>query len=72
MRGIPTFVTSDLAICWPVANKDLTKIENPEFPDRTEWLNSLGYMMWTVAEIRTGEVYSSFKSKILEYNLISL
>jgi len=72
VRGIPTFVTSDLSICYPVANTDLTKIENPEFPDRTNWLNSIGYMMWTVDEIRSGKVYLRFKNKILESNLISL
>ena len=29
VRGVPTFVTSDLAIAWPVANNDLLKIESP-------------------------------------------
>jgi len=72
VRGIPTFVTSDLAICWPVANHDLTKIESPEFPDRTQWLNNLGYMMWSIDEIRSGKVYQRFRTKILESNLISL
>ena len=64
VRGIPTFVTSDLAICWPVANTDLTKIETPEYPDRTQWLNDLGYKMWSIQEIRDGTVYKRFKERL--------
>jgi len=64
VRGIPTFVTSDLAICWPVANKDLSKIESPEYPDRTQWLNDLGYKLWSEKEIRDGTVFKRFKTKL--------
>jgi hypothetical protein len=64
VRGIPTFCTSDLAICWPVANKDLKNIENPEYPDRTQWLNDLGYKMWTTQEIKDGTVFRRFKQKL--------
>ena len=64
VRGIPTFCTSDLSICWPVANKDLTKIESPEYPDRTQWLNNLGYKMWTTEEIKDGTVFRRFKQQL--------
>ena len=64
VRGIPTFVTSDLAICWPVANTDLTKIESPIFPDRTQWVHDLGYKLWSEAEIRDGTVFKRFKTKL--------
>ena len=64
VRGIPTFCTSDLAICWPVCNKDLTRIEDPETPDRTQWLNDLGYKMWTTDEIKDGTVFRRFKTKL--------
>jgi hypothetical protein len=64
VRGIPTFCTSDLALCWPVANKDLNNIETPEYPDRTQWLNDLGYKMWSIKEIRDGTVYKRFKQKL--------
>jgi hypothetical protein len=36
VRGIPTFVTSDLALCYPVANTNLNDIESPKYPDRTQ------------------------------------
>ena len=64
VRGIPTFVTSDLALCWPVANNDLSKIESPDYPDRSQWVNDLGYKLWSIKEIRDGTVYKRFKSKL--------
>jgi hypothetical protein len=64
IRGIPTFCTSDLALCWPVANTDLTKIENPDRLDRTQWLNDLGYKLWSTKEIKSGLVFKRFKDKL--------
>jgi len=64
IRGIPTFVTSDLALAWPVANKDLSKIENPEYPDRDQWVYDLGYKQWTEKEVRDGTVFKRFKTKL--------
>ena len=64
IRGIPTFNTSDLALSWPVANTDLTKIETPEYPDRTQWVHDLAYKLWSEKEIRNGTVFKRFKSKL--------
>ena len=64
VRGIPTFVTSDLAICWDVANKDLNNIETPEYPDRDQWVRDIGYKQWTEEEIRNGTVFKRFKEKL--------
>lgn len=64
VRGIPTFVTSDLAICWPVANQDLNNIETPAYPDRTQWVHDIGYKMWSTDEIRSGVVFKRFKEKL--------
>ena len=64
VRGIPTFVTSNLAICWPVANTDLLKIETPIYPDRTQWVYDLGYKMWTTEEIKNGTVFKRFKERL--------
>jgi len=64
IRGIPTFVTSDLAICWNVANTDLLKIETPIYPDRTQWVYDLGYKQWTEKEIKDGTIFKRFKESI--------
>jgi hypothetical protein len=47
-----------------VANKDLNNIETPEYPDRTQWLNDLGYKLWSEKEIRDGTVFKRFKDKL--------
>ena len=49
---------------WPVANTDLTKIETPDMPDRTQWLNDLGYKLWSTEEIKSGKVFARFKEKL--------
>ena len=64
VRGIPTFVTSDLALCWPVANTNLNDIETPKYPDRQQWLYDLGYKLWSEKEIRDGTVFKRFKTKL--------
>jgi len=64
VRGIPTFVTSDLALCWDVANKDLNNIETPEYPNRDQWVHDIGYKQWTEQEIRDGTVFKRFKKKL--------
>ena len=64
VRGVPTFCTSDLALAWPVANKDLSKIEDPEYPDRDQWVYDLGYKQWTEKEIKDGTVFKRFKQKL--------
>jgi hypothetical protein len=49
---------------WPVANHDLTKIESPVMTDRIQWLNDLGYKLWSTEEIRNGTVFKRFKFKL--------
>ena len=64
VRGIPTFCTSDLAICWPVCNQNLEDIENPKYPERQQWGHDLGYKIWSIQEIKDGTVYKRFKQKL--------
>ena len=42
----------------------LKTIESPEYPDRTQWLNDLGYKLWSEKEIRDGTVFKRFKTKL--------
>jgi len=64
VRGVPTFCTSNLAICWPVVNTNLLKIESPKYPDRTQWIYDLGYKMWNEKEIKNGTVFKRFKERL--------
>ena len=53
IAGVPAFVgPSSLAV--PVANLDLSMIETPHMPDRTQWANQLAHTEWTTPELATG------------------
>jgi hypothetical protein len=53
LRGIPAFVhVSSWAA--PVGNTDLSFIENPRRPDRTQWLNDLAWTEWSLDELASG------------------
>lgn len=53
MSGIPAFVDST-SLAAPVGNLDITDIENPRRPDRSEWIIKLAHTEWTINEISTG------------------
>ena len=53
LHGIPAFVGAK-SLAAPVANLDLSKIENPLRPDREQWLNDLAWTEWTLDEIASG------------------
>ena len=53
LNGVAAFVgPSSLAA--PVANLDLSYIENPATPDRNQWCNDLAWTEWTIHEIQLG------------------
>lgn len=53
LEGIPAFVSSS-SLAYPVANHDLSQIESPVMPDRTQWLNDLAHIEYTLREIEQG------------------
>jgi hypothetical protein len=53
INGVPAFVGAS-SLAAPVANLDLTQIENPLRPDRTQWIEQLAHTEWTTAEIESG------------------
>jgi len=65
LAGVPVFV-SEHSMCWDVGNNvnDLSTIENPERPDRTQWCNDIAYSEWTIQEIKDGIPWDRLKSFI--------
>lgn len=53
IAGIPAFVDQS-SLAAPVANLNLSAIEQPCMPDRGDWLLRLSHTEWTTAEIATG------------------
>lgn len=54
IAGVPAFVDSS-SLAAPVANLDLSQIENPLKPDRSQWIVELCHTEWTLDEIATGK-----------------
>jgi hypothetical protein len=53
INGVPAFVGSS-SLAAPVSNLDLSQIENPLRPDRTQWIEQLAHTEWTIPEIESG------------------
>lgn len=53
LGGVPAFVGPE-SLAWDVSNPVLANIENPEKPNRQEWLNDLAHTEWSVPEIAQG------------------
>lgn len=61
--GVPVFVGPE-SLAWDVGNHDLTTINNPIKPDRTQWLNDIAYTEWTVDEIQIGKPLEKIYHKL--------
>jgi hypothetical protein len=53
INGVPAFV-GESSLAAPVANLDLSQLENPSRPDREAWLDHLARTEWTTEEIASG------------------
>ena len=53
IAGVAAFVGAS-SLAAPVANLDLSQIENPLRPDRTQWIQQLAHTEWTIDEISNG------------------
>ena len=66
MGGIPTFC-SDFSPAAPVGNLDLSKINEPWFPDEKlihKWLCHLSYCQFTIEEIQNGTAWNILNNDI--------
>ena len=63
INGIPVF-TGQSSLAWDMSMKSLTNINNPQLPDREQWLNNLAYTEWSVPEISQGIPIKHLTSKL--------
>lgn len=64
IEGIPVFVLDEIpnnSQAADIANFDLSKIENPEMPDRDRWLEKIAMSHWNFEELQSGEAWNFFK-----------
>jgi hypothetical protein len=67
IEGIPIFLTDshpEYSQSQDVANFDLSKIENPNMPDRQAWIERLSMCHWKFDELKSGEAWQFFKRYI--------
>jgi len=67
IEGIPTFVTDPApqhSQTYGVANTDLSRLENPEMPERQSWIERISMCHWNFQELRSGEAWNFFKKYI--------
>jgi hypothetical protein len=65
IEGVPGYI-EDSRHSWAadVAFADLSQIENPPLPDRTEWLHRIANIHWSNNEVKSGQLWSAIKKYI--------
>lgn len=63
IEGIPAFITDDPGYCQAgaVANLDLSRIEDPWLPDRTQWIHRLAQCHWSFEDLRSGRQWAHMR-----------
>ena len=61
LQGVPVFAHSELSICYPVAMRDLSQIENARIPNIEEWLSHIAMIHYTLDELEEGSWWQLYK-----------
>lgn len=70
MMGVPVFVLAPASAALPVANTDLTKINDPWYPDddlREVWARHLAYGQFHVKEMESGQAHRILEETLIKY-----
>jgi hypothetical protein len=65
LEGVPGYI-EDTVHSWAadVAFTDITQIDNPPMPDRTEWAHKIANIHWSNDEVRSGQLWAAIKNYI--------
>jgi hypothetical protein len=67
IEGIPAFITDPVpqtSQAYPVANYDLSRIENPDLKDRQQWIEKLAMCHWNFNELSNGSAWQHMRKFI--------
>jgi hypothetical protein len=66
IEGIPVYL-EDPKHSWAadIAFTDLSLIENPPMPDRSNWVNKIANIHWSNEEVKSGKLWAAIKNYIL-------
>jgi hypothetical protein len=65
IEGVPGYI-EDTTRSWAtgIAFTDLSQIENPPLPDRSEWATRIANIHWSNSEVRSGALWAAIKRYI--------
>lgn len=61
LYGTPVVALDRGSLAWEVAGHSLEDIADPPRPDRTRWVEKLGFTQWSEDELRSGEAWSHLR-----------
>jgi len=65
IEGFPIFVSDpERSQCRDIANTDLSKIENPDLPDRQSWVERLSMFHWNFEETASGKAWAHMRKYV--------
>jgi hypothetical protein len=66
IEGIPAFITDDPSYSQggDIANIDFTKLENPELPDREQWIRKLAQCHWSFEDVKSGRCWAHMRNYV--------
>jgi hypothetical protein len=66
IEGIPAFITDDPAYSQggDIANTDFKLLENPNLPDREQWIRKLAQCHWSFEDVRSGRCWAHMRNYV--------
>jgi len=66
IEGIPAFITDDPAYSQggDIANTDFSLLENPNLPDREQWIRKLAQCHWSFEDVRSGRCWAHMRNYV--------
>ena len=63
IEGIPAFITDDPEYSQggDIANTDFSLLENPNLPDREQWIKKLAQCHWSFEDVRSGRCWAHMR-----------
>jgi len=66
IEGIPAFITDDPSYSQggDIANTNFSLLENPNLPDREQWIRKLAQCHWSFEDLRSGRQWSHMRNYV--------
>jgi hypothetical protein len=66
IEGIPAFITDDPTYSQggDIANTDFTQLENPNLPDREQWIRKLAQCHWSFEDVKSGRCWAHMRNYV--------